>query len=206
MAFSQPAKGRCFVVLFRRISNSKISQHLLDLQEKNMLKLTIDSFSVPDVPKKDTVFHYICALRGEHVFKCFPGTLESKKYAFTIDPVKEYFVSGSFNLVLYSSFISMQDGKSHISNQFQTDLGRLDISRKADQATINADRLSMLGPNAWRDSCGPLPEVVSSGEPKSPPKASTLLSFVFVFLVIVVPWVSLLYLSSIGYGWISSPP
>lgn len=84
MAFSQPAKGRCFVVLFRRISNSKISQHLLDLQEKNMLKLTIDSFSVPDVPKKDTVFHYICALRGEHVFKCFPGTLESKKYAFTI--------------------------------------------------------------------------------------------------------------------------
>ena len=67
-----------------RISNSKIPQDLLDLREKNVIKFTINLFSVPEIQSRDVIAHYLCALKEGYVVKCIHETIENKKHAFTI--------------------------------------------------------------------------------------------------------------------------
>lgn len=62
----------------------KIPASLLQIKEKNTLKLTIDSFSSPEIKEKYATSHFICALNDELVVRCFPHSIISKRHCFTI--------------------------------------------------------------------------------------------------------------------------
>lgn len=98
-------------------------------------------------------------------------------------------------MILYTFYISNQNSNvAEIVYQFQTNLGSLELARTSDFASINAEKLALLGPNAWRDSCGPLPEIIPTDTPKSPPKSNALFSWLFTLLVVIIPWLSLIFL------------
>ena len=75
----------------------------------------------------------------------------------------------------------------------------MSLLRDANRAEINRDRLSLLGTNAWRDSCNILPEIIANDQPKTPPKANFLLSCLFSILVVALPWLSLIHLVNRGF-------